>query len=226
VPSCSRGTLLRNDVVLKSVVFDLDGTLVDSAAVMREAMTLVCRELGTDVVPASEVLARMQGQPIEYIVAAAGLPPHAAGMFRRLSSERVASVRPFDDVIRVCARLKADRISLGILTGKDEARTLEILRHHGLHGLFDPIIASDSGLPPKPEPTALLEIIRVHGAHPSTACFVGDAMADLRTAQAAHVQFLRCDWSATSEPWPESSNVATVRHAAELEAALQTAEAR
>jgi phosphoglycolate phosphatase len=175
------------------VVFDLDGTLIDSRLDLAESTNEMLESYGAAPRPIDEV-AGMVGEGakvlVERALAAAGRNPHEPGAldrFRTIYDRRLLiHTVPYPgipDVVRDIAR----RTPLAVLSNKPEAPTRRLLDAFDLSPHFQWVQGGDSAFPRKPDPAGLLHVIRAAGAAPATSLFVGDSMIDVRTARAAAV---------------------------------------
>ena len=115
----------------KLVIFDLDGTLIDSRHVMTVSFRQAYAEtVGPGEAPVEEFLKRL-GKPFPDILEELALPGAMYEVFRRLSSARVADVLTLPGAIEACHQLREIGIASALITGKDRRRTLEILDYHG-----------------------------------------------------------------------------------------------
>ena len=174
------------------VVFDLDGTLVDSQRDIAAAANAVLESCGAAALPIESV-ARMVGEGAATLVArvfaAAGIeaPPDALARWmavydRVLLDETV----PYDGVIDTLEALRG-RVPLAVLTNKPLEPTRRILDGLGLAPFFNPasVLGGDGPMPRKPDPAGLHALMRAHGVTPDATVMVGDSVIDFRTAEAA-----------------------------------------
>lgn len=174
------------------VVFDLDGTLIDSRRDIADAANALLLEQGAAPLPEPQI-GRMVGEGAAVLVArafaAAGrpLPPAALAGFIRLYGQRlVAHTRAYDGIPEVLATL-GRRATLAVLTNKPLEATRAILTALELTRFFDHdrILGGDGPLARKPDPAGLLHLIASAGAAIDTTVMVGDSIIDYRTAAAA-----------------------------------------
>jgi pyrophosphatase PpaX len=178
------------------VLFDLDGTVIDSGAIILASMRHAAKEvLGLE-------------PPDEELMAAVGGPGLEAQM-RELAPDRVEELvtvyrahnEPLHDTLAVCegmddvlVRLKDEGRRLGIVTAKRRA-TVELafdavpLRH-----LFDTVVGGDETTRHKPDPDPLLLALERLDARPEDTAYVGDAPFDVRAAKAAGVHAVAVTW--------------------------------
>jgi phosphoglycolate phosphatase len=173
------------------IVFDLDGTLVDSHHDLADATNALLTELGA--APLShDAVARMVGDGAAVLVkralAAAGRDPqtpHALDRFLALYDERLlATTRPYPGMVDAINALRPSH-RLAVLTNKPAHATARVLEGLGLLESFDDVIGGDSEYGRKPDPAGLLALVARASASPQTTLMVGDSPVDLATARNA-----------------------------------------
>jgi pyrophosphatase PpaX len=209
----------------ETVLFDLDGTVIDSGPIIVASMRHAARTvLGRDV--AEEVL-----------TAAVGGPGLVAQM-RLLDEERVDELvrvyrehnEPLHTELQACtgildllADLKAEGRRLGIVTAKRRvtvALAFDVLPQ--LEPLFDVVVGADDTDRHKPHPDPILHALDELGSNASTAAYVGDSPFDVAAAKAAGVFAVAVTWGGIhgEERLAEEQPDAIVHDAEELRAAL------
>ena len=174
------------------IVFDLDGTLVDSRRDLAESANLLLRELGCDALPEDDI-GRMVGEGAATLVARVfeasrcAPPPHALARFLAIYNGRLLKfTRAYPGVHEALTALGA-RARLAVLTNKPLHATREILAALDLARYFPSacVLGGDGPFPRKPDPAGLRHLISEAGATPSATTMVGDSVIDYRTARAA-----------------------------------------
>jgi phosphoglycolate phosphatase len=176
------------------VVFDLDGTLVDSRRDIADAANAVVVGTGADPLPI-ESIARMVGDGAETLVsrvfAAAGRaePPGALARFLECYDAcLLVHTRPYAGMNHVLAELGA-QASLAVLTNKPLEQTRRILAGLDLavHFAEEAIVAADGAFPLKPDPSGLRYLMARVGACSDNTILVGDSVIDWQTASNAGI---------------------------------------
>jgi phosphoglycolate phosphatase len=174
------------------LVFDLDGTLVDSRRDIAESANALLEACGAQPLP-EEVIGRMVGNGAATLVArafaAAGVdqPSDALEQFLAIYDRRLlAHTRPYAGVSQVLAELSG-RSSLAVLTNKPLAATHAILSglHLDLFFAVDAVIGGDGPFARKPDPAGLLHLAARAGVAPGAAMLVGDSFVDWQAARNA-----------------------------------------
>ncbi|MDO5606183.1 MAG: phosphoglycolate phosphatase [Paracoccus sp. (in: a-proteobacteria)] len=179
-----------------NVIFDLDGTLIDSVPDIHAASNAALADEGLGALDLATVRGFV-GRGVPHLIAcmmkAHGIddPRTAArvqaGLMARYD-EAVTLTRMFDGVPGALTRLRDDGHVLAICTNKPAAPAHAVLRHLGLDGFFGVVIGGDSGLARKPDPAPLNHTLTL--MPPGRAIFVGDSEIDAATAAAAGMPFL------------------------------------
>jgi phosphoglycolate phosphatase len=175
------------------VIFDLDGTLIDSRIDLANSTNEVLVGYGARPRPVDRIAA-MVGEGARTLVqraladAAVDAPIddalerfHVA--YDRRLLEHTAPYSGIPDVVRAAANL--GRVAL--LTNKPEAPARRLLEAFDLLAPFMAVIGGDSGFPRKPDPTAVQHLITTARAAPAETLFVGDSEIDVQTARRAAV---------------------------------------
>lgn len=175
-------------------VFDLDGTLIDSREVMRDAFEGAFRAVCGAGDPPLEEFLTMMGAPFPIILRELGLPQAIDPIFREIAASRINKIRLYEGALELCRDLRSRGMKVAIHTGKDRGRTLQILRFFGLSETFDTVMAGDDPFPGKPAPDGLLELCRMFGIAPAYTAMIGDSALDMRAGHAAATTTFACLW--------------------------------
>ena len=173
------------------VVFDLDGTLVDSRRDLADAANEMLAGYGAAPLGEDEV-ARMVGDGAAMLVgrllerrAVAALLPEALDRFLACYDTRLTvHTRPYDGIPEAVAAAGA-LARLAVLTNKPVEQSLAILSALDLRDHFEWVIGGNSGFPRKPDPSSLRHLAGQAGALPGQVVLVGDSIVDVRTARHA-----------------------------------------
>lgn len=179
----------------RCVMFDFDGTLVDTAPEIADAVNDTLLRLGRPLVSEAQVRswighgARMM---LARALAAAGIGETQAQAqwepFRRDYLARCGTRSTvYRGVVEMLERLRASGASLALLTNKESAFAHRVLVKHGLTDHFDAIVAGDTLAVKKPHPDTIHHLLQALGAEPGAALLVGDSVLDVRTARAAGI---------------------------------------
>lgn len=188
---------------MQLILFDCDGTLVDSQALIQAAMAGAFHSLGLappersrtlSVVGLSlpEAMARMLPETSAAIQRAAADAYKAAAIALR---EESAHTEPFfagarETIVALAAR---PDILLGLATGKSRRGVDRLIAQAGLDGVFAAIETADSA-PSKPHPAMILQAMRTAGCEAATTTMIGDTTFDLDMARSAGVRGIGVAW--------------------------------
>lgn len=183
---------------MKSVIFDLDGTLIDSAPDLRAAANAMLRHHGLDELDLPTVTGFVgNGIPrlVERCFAHHGATPNDLAVeialfkacYEAEGHRRTVFMPGAEEALR---RLAKEGFALGICTNKDTDAARDILARLGVEASFSAVVGGDSGLGKKPEAAPLLAAVERCGGEAGGALYVGDSETDAATAAAAGLPFL------------------------------------
>jgi len=197
------------DFPVSRVVFDLDGTLVDTAPDLTDTMNHVLAGLGRPAVPERDVrhmVGRGARKLIETGLAATGGRLDAAGedalleRFLAYYGENLAArSRPFPGATALLEALCRAGLALGLCTNKPQAMTDRLMRELALDGYFTRSAGGDLLAVRKPEPGHLQYILDGLGDG-GPAVLIGDSEIDVATARAAGVPVILVDFGYSETP--------------------------
>jgi phosphoglycolate phosphatase len=177
---------------LRFVVFDLDGTLVDSRRDIADAANILLERNGGAPID-EEAIGRMVGEGAALLVQrafeAASRPPPADALQQFIdiyAARLLVHTRTYEGIPEVLSELRESR-RVAVLTNKPETATRTILAGLGMSGFFPPefIVGGDSAHGRKPGAGGLNWLMRQAAAGPDETVLVGDSMIDWHTARAA-----------------------------------------
>jgi phosphoglycolate phosphatase len=181
---------------VRAVLFDLDGTLLDTAPDLHAAVCAMLADLGRPPLPLEAVRAYV-GRGIANLVKrslagalevddAAPVPGEALASFRRhYAHENGRNCRVYPGVIGGLEAAKKLGLPLAVITNKASAFTLPLLELSGIAKYFDVVVSGDTLPKIKPDPMALVWACGRFDVSPADALFVGDSVNDFNAARAA-----------------------------------------
>ena len=196
-----------------AIVWDLDGTLVDSAPDLASALNTVLDKRGFFTLSINEVRAMIgNGVPklVERGFNAVGVRLDAKQLDELVaifSSEYAACAtertRPYPQVVETLQAIHAMNIPMGVCTNKPEAFTRQILEGLGLATYFDCVVGGDTTSTRKPDPQPVLACLRGLVSEPASSLMIGDSVHDVHAAHAAGVTIGVVPWGYRSAPVEE-----------------------
>ena len=185
---------------LQAVLFDLDGTLADSAPDLVAALAALCVEIGhaaPDPVAVSKVVSA-GGRAI----LRCGLPAFDEARIESLlpryldlySARGNASTRLYDGIDEVLCDLEARGIAWGVVTNKAGWLATPMIEQLGLGSRCGVVVAGDTLAKRKPDPDPVLHACEILNVDPVRTLFVGDDLRDIEAGRAAGTRTIAAAW--------------------------------
>ncbi len=180
---------------MRYIVFDLDGTLVDTAEDLADALSYAVSPSGLEPLGPEDVKP-LVGEGLERLIAKS-LGPDAMEEDVQLGIERfvtyyndhlVDSTIPYEGVEDTLGELESRGYVMAVLSNKRTAMCEAILGELGLSGYFRVVVGGDAPPEKKPSPLAALYVLEALGAVAAESVMVGDSDIDIQTAEAAGMQ--------------------------------------
>jgi len=180
----------------KAVVFDLDGTIVDSVELIIVSFQHAIREvLGREISREESII--WVGRPLREQMALFS-PEHAdelVAAYREFNHrEHDRMLKLYDGVLNLLDGLLSARTKLGLVTSKSRYTTQMAFDLTGIESYFDASVCADESPGNKPSPEPILACLEQLGVDAGDAAYVGDSPADLQAARAAGVRAIAVTW--------------------------------
>ncbi|MBA4340133.1 MAG: haloacid dehalogenase [Hyphomonas sp.] len=188
---------------LRLAIWDVDGTLVDSRAVIQACMEAAFRDTGLTP-PDYDATRRIVGLSLAAGIAQLAPPDLGAARleflvdayrhtFTRLRADPALHEPMYDGALEVLDYLKQDGWLLAIATGKTHRGLDGLFAKHDIKSYFDTVWCADDG-PGKPHPFMVEQSMRALGCAPAQSLMIGDAIHDIAMGRAAGVRSLGVSW--------------------------------
>jgi HAD superfamily hydrolase (TIGR01509 family) len=187
---------------LLAVVWDMDGTLIDSTEVVTAAYIATVAALGGPPTTAEAVVAAYPlGPPALLLAHLLGRATSGADVEAYLARLRAAapSAPPYPGIRETLERLRG-RVGLGVFTGANRESAMILLEATGLADSFGVVVGGDQVERVKPAPDGVLVACRALGVAPASAAYVGDSPSDLGAARASGARAFAAGWGHLYRP--------------------------
>ena len=185
----------------RTVIFDLDGTILNTIDDLTDAANWVCRKNGWPEHTPEECKA-MVGHGIANFVGKFSpegfrsplLVVNTLSQFSQYyGAHNVDKTAPYDGIPELLERLKDAGVQLAVYSNKADEFSRSLAEHF-FPGTFDAILGKRPGIPGKPDPAGLRLLMRKLGAAPEESVLVGDGETDLRSARNAGLRSVAVTW--------------------------------
>ncbi len=192
---------------IDTVLFDLDGTLIDSTELILQSYRHTLQSHRSETVPDDVWLSGL-GTPLRNQLRAITDDPdeidRMVETYREFNfAHHDEMVRPFPGVHEALRRLKNQGMKLGVVTSKARTGLERGLRVCGLEGVFDAAVALDDVVRHKPDPEPVLRALAVLAASDHRSVFVGDSPHDMAAGRRAGVLTAAALWGPFPRQWLE-----------------------
>jgi phosphoglycolate phosphatase len=213
-----------------TIVFDLDGTLIDTAPDLVETLNVIFRREGFAPLPYETARNLISGGAKAMIVRGIEADGRALSPVRieqmfvdfiEHYSEHIADrSRPFPGVTDALDELAARGFQFAVCTNKLERLSVRLLDQLQLADRFVAICGQDTFGVQKPDPEILRRTIAAAGGIELSAVMIGDSITDIRTARAAGIPIIAVDFGYSERPVAEFGPDRTISHYAQLAASI------
>ena len=204
--------------MIKTVLFDLDGTLLNTIDDLADAGNWVCTQNGWPTFTV-EQFKHMVGNGIPKLVerfspedarSQEQLAATLAQFSARYDAHKEDKTAPYAGIPELLDTLRANGIQCAVFSNKADAFCGKIIDHYFGTGRFDAVRGSRPGVPTKPDPAGLYALMEQIHADPAATLFVGDSDVDILTGHNAHLPAMGALWgfrgraelTAEPTPWP------------------------
>ncbi len=215
----------------KYVIFDLDGTLIDSIPDMCHEISLFLKDHGRRELTTAEAMSTigngaammlkgafaLTGAPIEE----SEMPELLACWLTQYSHAQMALTKTYPDVVETLQKLRRNGCKLAICTNKPAGPTKVILDKLDLRKYFDVVLDADALPVRKPAPEPLWEAVKQMGGANDDAVMVGDGETDAQAARAAGFPVILLTYGYAHVPFEEIKPDVLIDHFSDLPAALE-----
>lgn len=187
----------------KACVFDLDGTLTETLESLTLSVNLTLKEMGLSEITDQQCRlfvgdgARVLLQKALKVTGDAQAERIEEAMLRygRIFDQHCTyHVVPYEGIREMLTELKQEGYRLAVLSNKPHRQTVSVVESVFGKEVFELIQGQRDGIPRKPDPTAVLDILRQLESSPEHAVYIGDSEVDIATGLAAGMQTIGVTW--------------------------------
>ena len=180
------------------IIFDMDGTLVDSSRTIANAINYVREKLYLPPMDPDLIIRKINDHhlnPAQYFYKTDRFEvDHETWFSEYYTKNHERELILYEGIREMLQELKAHGIKLAVATNAYRGSTIESLTHLGIYDFFDTIACYDDVAHGKPYPDMLIEILEVLNLKAEEALFIGDGSHDEMAAQRAGIDYLMVNW--------------------------------
>jgi phosphoglycolate phosphatase len=187
-------------MIVRAILFDLDGTLIDSIADLTDAVNHLRNAFSHPPLPMDAVRERVgKGSRNLMMQVLPGVKgpelERALSMFLDFNRQHIADKsRLYPGIMDMLQELDAQHIKMAVVSNKNESLSTCILQSFGIQDLFASISGGDTFTEMKPSPLPLLTVIDSLGIDPDECVMAGDSINDIQAGNHANIATIACTW--------------------------------
>lgn len=185
-------------MLVKAVIFDLDGTVADTLPLTLYAMREAVREFTGFLYSDSDILEKfgpVDTDIVRDLVNSKDRDASVEAYIRCFEKNFDAYIKPIEGIDRLLEFLKANEIKVGLFTGRGMRLAKIILEKLKIIQYFDEVLTGDSTTNPKPDPEGILKVLAKLDVKASESIYVGDFDVDIRASKEAGTLSVLALWS-------------------------------
>ena len=183
---------------MKTIIFDMDGTLINSGRVIRNSINFVRENIGLKKMDAKEILEYINTPNInaaEILYGTKEFTPEQSELFEEYYTYNCTKdIELYDGIEDILKTLHKENRKLAVATNAFSSFATEMLKHLNIYNYFSVIVGADMVKKPKPNPEMILKVMQNLNAHKSSTILIGDSHKDRISAQSAEIKFLLVNW--------------------------------
>jgi len=187
---------------MKLIIFDMDGTLIDSGNVITNTINFVRKNLGLEYIEKDIMLEQLNNPDInsaEFFYGTSEFTEEQTKLFTKYYDEHcVKDIRLYGGIEELLKSLKKDYV-LSVATNASQPFAKKMLDFLNISKYFKYIIGADMVKNPKPAPDMILKTLEVLNIKKEESMLVGDSLKDLRSAKNAKIDFALVSWGFSKE---------------------------
>ena len=180
--------------MIDTVIFDLDGTLLDTSMDLTSSVNHALKENGFKTKTVEEVKAALGAGPAKLVERVSGLQAESE-LYRKVLKEYLehyndnnsVDTRLFEGIPELLTELKSRKLKTAVLSNKQDIDTQAVISHY-LPDTFDIVMGTSDKVKRKPSTDGMLSIVRELGTTPENCLYIGDSGVDIETASKAGIR--------------------------------------
>lgn len=185
---------------MKLILFDMDGTLIDSGNTITDTINFVRNALGLPPIAKEEMLHALNDPTIhssQFFYGTDHFTQEQSELFHSFYEEHcVSDIRLYDGILAILEDFHCDTI-LGVATNANSHFANKMLRHLGIAHYFSIVVGADMVERPKPHGEMITYAAKKVGATPRSTLLVGDSLKDLQAAKNSNADGILVNWGFT-----------------------------
>lgn len=193
--------------LIKLIIFDLDGTLVDTLKDLAVSTNEALKQYGYGTYDI-EAYRHFVGNGVYKLIERA--LPEGESTSERVNLLKEAFItyydahltdytRPYEGIINTLDNLKAKGIQLAVVTNKPHAQALRVVEACFKPDTFSKVVGQQDGIPHKPDPTVIMQIMASYNVKAEEVLYIGDSDVDMQTARNANLRGIGVAWGFRGE---------------------------